>query len=133
MQIRRETDYAIRCVLYLSGSPDEVVMVNEIARAKRIPKSFLSKILQKLARAGIVRSIRGVKGGFRLAKGPESISILDVIEAIEGPVVMNHCAIDKRLCSLSNSCSAHPVWVNVRRKVEDILKSHNFAMLLKMG
>jgi Rrf2 family protein len=132
MQITRETDYAIRCVLYLSESPEEVVMVNEIARARRIPKSFLSKILQKLTKAGIVRSYRGVKGGFRLAKKPKRISLLDVIEAIEGPVAMNRCAINNRLCSLSNSCSAHPVWVDVRKKVEEMLKKHNFDGLINM-
>jgi len=130
MQIRRDTDYAIRCVLYLSELYDEVVMVKEIAKAKKIPREFLSKILQKLAKAGIVESFRGIKGGFRLAKRPEDINLLEVIEAIEGPVVMNQCAINRRVCSLSNSCSVHPVWVDVRKRVEGMLRSHNFAMLL---
>jgi Rrf2 family protein len=133
MQIRRETDYAIRCVLHLSQSPDQVIMVNEIARSRRIPRSFLSKILQKLAKAGIVESLRGVKGGFRLTRRPEDISLLDVIEAIEGPVAMNHCAINRRLCSLSKSCSVHPVWIVVREKVEGILREHNFARLAYMS
>jgi len=132
MQITRETDYAIRCVLHLSESPDRVFMVKEIANSKKIPREFLAKILQKLTKAGIVESIRGVKGGFRLTRKPEDINLLEVIEVIEGPVAMNRCAINRRLCSLSDSCSVHPVWVDVRRKVEDILKSHNFAMLSKM-
>lgn len=127
MQITRETDYAIRCVYYLAGKKGGVTMVDEIARKMDTPKSFLAKILQKLARAGIVESFRGVKGGFRLAMSPKQISLLDVIEAIQGPVVMNICALDKKMCRLSDSCSIHPVWVDIRRRVEKLLRKKNFA------
>jgi Rrf2 family protein len=127
MQITRETDYAIRCVYCLAKRPDEVIMVDEIAKEMLIPKSFLSKILQKLAKAKIVKSYRGVKGGFQLSKKSESVSIYDVILATEGPAAMNICAIDKRRCSLSNKCRIHPVWVNLRNDVEKILKSKKFS------
>jgi Rrf2 family protein len=106
-------------------------MVDEIARAKTIPKSFLSKILQKLAKANIVKSYRGVNGGFQLAKKPVNVSLLDVIEATEGSVSMNICAVDKKLCKQSNSCPVHPVWVETRNLVEDRLRRYNFAKLLK--
>jgi Rrf2 family protein len=131
MEITRETDYAVRCVLYLSESPEEVKMVDEISKAKVIPKSFLAKILQKLAKADIVRSYRGVKGGFQLAKNPDHISLLDVIEAIDGPVAMNVCALDKKACSLSNSCVVHPVWIDLRKTVETYLKGYSFARLIR--
>jgi Rrf2 family protein len=130
MQITRETDYAIRCVLYLAGKRGSVTMVDEIARNMSIPKSFLAKILQKLGRAGIARSYRGVKGGFELALEPGDISLLDVIEAVQGPVAMNVCALDRSTCDFSDSCSVHPVWVDVRREVEKILREKNFADLL---
>jgi len=131
MQITRQADYAIRCVLYLSQYRGEVKVVDEIARAKSIPRVFLSKILQKLTKAGIVRSYRGVKGGFELARRPRDISLLDVIEAIDGPVALNICAIDKKMCSLSNTCSVHPVWVKLRRELERRLREYNFERLLK--
>jgi len=131
MQITRQADYAIRCVLYLSQCRGEVKVVDEIARAKSIPRVFLSKILQKLTKAGIVRSYRGVKGGFELARRPRDISLLDVIEAIDGPVALNICAIDKKMCSLSNTCSVHPVWVKLRRELERRLREYNFERLLK--
>lgn len=133
MQITRETDYALRCVLHLSESPHEITMVDEIARARAIPKSFLAKILQKLTKAKIVKSFRGVKGGFQLAKRPKEINLLDVIEAIEGTVAMNRCAIDKRMCSFSNTCSVHPVWVEMRSIVEDRLRNYSFAKLVGRG
>lgn len=131
MQITRQADYAIRCVLYLSKFEDEIIMVNAIARAKKIPRSFLAKILQKLAKARIVKSFRGINGGYQLAKSPKEINLLDVIEAIDGPVAMNRCAIDKRMCSLSNECSVHPVWIEIRKEVEKRLKKENFARLIK--
>jgi len=118
-------------VLYLSQYRGEVKVVDEIARAKSIPRVFLSKILQKLTKAGIVRSYRGVKGGFELARRPRDISLLDVIEAIDGPVALNICAIDKKMCSLSNTCSVHPVWVKLRRELERRLREYNFERLLK--
>ena len=130
MQITRETDYAIRCVYYLAGKPDEVTMVDEISKEMCIPKSFLAKILQKLSRAKIVRSYRGVKGGFRLAKRPENISIDDVIKATEGPVAMNICAIDKKQCGFSDRCKIHPVWVSLRKDVEGILKNKKFSQFI---
>lgn len=131
MQITRQTDYAIRCVLYLAEHPDEVKVVDEIAKAKSIPKVFLAKILQRLSKAGIVRSYRGVKGGFELAKRPKYITILDIIEAIEGPVAMNICAIDRRLCDMSNLCSVHPVWVKLRQDTENRLRRYSIDKLIK--
>jgi Rrf2 family protein len=129
MEITRETDYGVRCILYLSGKPDDVVMVDEVAKEMQIPKSFLAKILQKLARAGVVKSFRGVKGGFQLARKPAEISLLDVVEAIEGPVAMNRCALDSTLCAFSGTCSVHPVWVDLRKKVEEYMGKTDFEKL----
>ena len=129
MQITRETDYAVRCILYLSKSPDRVTMAGEIARENKIPKSFLAKIIQKLTRAEIISSFRGAKGGVRLARKPGSISLLDVIETIEGDVGMNLCAVDKRACGQSRGCSVHPVWVEIRSKTEKLLKEYKFDRL----
>jgi Rrf2 family protein len=127
MEITRETDYAIRCILYLSGRPGEINMIDVIAREMQIPKSFLAKILQKLARASLVKSFRGVKGGFQLARLPEEISLLDVMEAIEGEVSMNVCALDQTLCGRSKTCPVHPIWVEIRKDFRKILKKYNFA------
>lgn len=130
MQITREADYAVRCVWYLAGKRDEVTMVDEISKEMAIPKSFLAKIVQKLSKADIVKSYRGVKGGCQLARKPAKISLLDVIEAIEGPVAMNICAIDKKLCGLSDKCKVHPVWVSLRREVEGTLRNKKFSQLV---
>ncbi len=128
--ITRKTDYAIRCVLYLAESQSDIVMMSDIAEEREIPRSFLAKILQQLAKAGIVKSTRGIKGGFSLAKKPADVSMLDVVEAMEGPVAMNICAVEKGRCSLKSICSAHPVWVDIRKDVENRLRKWDFKRLV---
>jgi len=131
MYVTRKADYAIRCVLYLSRHPERLASVEEISGATYVPKSFLAKILQQLMKAGIVNSARGVKGGFQLAKRPKDINLLEVIESIQGVSAANICAIDKKLCRLSGTCSVHPVWVEIREMAGKRLREENFATLLK--
>lgn len=127
MQISRGTDYAIRCVLFLAGRPGRISMVEEIASGMNIPRSFLAKILQKLTRAGIVESFRGIRGGFRLGKQSEQISLFDIIDAMQDSLALSMCAVDKKACSLSCSCAVHPVWIELRKTIEERLRSVNFG------
>jgi len=131
MYVTREADYAVRCILLLSKKPTLVISAKEISRTMAIPGSFLAKILQRLARKGIVKSTQGVAGGFELARKPEKIHLLEVIEAIQGPSAMNVCAVDKTECSLSGTCSVHPIWVKLREEVEKRLKRETFAKLVR--
>ena len=131
MYITRQADYAVRCVLFLSKEPERIISANEISKSMAIPRSFLAKILQRLSRKGIVESTQGVSGGFQLAKKPARISLLEVIEAVQGPSAMNVCAIDKRICRLSRTCAVHPIWVDLRKDVEKRLKNENFAELAR--
>lgn len=133
MQIKRETDYAIRCVHYLAGKEQDVVMADEIATEMDIPKSFAAKILQKLVRAGIVSSFQGVKGGFRLAKLPETISFFDIMQVTEGPLALNICTEDRKACDLSRTCRVHPFWVRVRQEVEEVFRRVTFARIRSSG
>jgi len=133
MLVTRETDYAVRCVLYLAQGEDVVASVSEIAGRMRIPKSFLAKILQRLMREGIVESIRGVNGGFRLLKDPAHITLLEVLTAIQGVAPVNSCAIDKRRCSMSSHCVVHPVWLDIRREIERRLATQTITSLIKNG
>ena len=132
MQITREGDYGIRSVLYLARQPfKKVSFVNEISEEYKIPRSFLAKILQKLVKAKIVRSYRGVKGGFSLARQAREISVLDVLEAIEGKLALNLCLVDKKKCNFSKHCPTFFLWNNVQAKVVDTLKKSNFEDLAR--
>ncbi len=130
MLVTRETDYAVRCVLYLAREKDLVANVTEIAQAMHIPKTFLAKILQRLIRGKIVGSLRGMHGGFTLVKKPIDISLLDIMEAIQGPAGINVCAVDSKKCQRSSSCAVHPVWVDIRKEVERRLKKETIDKLL---
>lgn len=130
MNITRETDYAIRCIYSLSTHPSEILMIEEIAEEMLVPRSFLAKIVQKLQKAGLVASFRGVKGGFSLSRSPGKINLYDVILAIQGPVVFNTCADNAKACDLRSSCGVHPVWAELRRVVEKRLRTWSFQKLI---
>jgi len=131
MYVTRKADYAIRCVLHLTRERGRLASIDEIAGEMYVPKTFLAKILQRLVKAGIVSSTRGVKGGFQLAKAPKDINLFEVIETIQGPSASNICAIDRKACRLSNSCAVHPVWVKIRKKIEQELREQDFEKLAK--
>lgn len=130
MLVTRETDYAVRTVLYLAGGKDRTANATEIARAMHIPKSFLAKILQRLTRSRILTSSRGAQGGFRLAKDPSEISLLSIMEAIQGPACINTCAVDEKHCKRTTTCTVHPIWVKIRNDVEKELQNQTISGLL---
>ncbi|MBI2438286.1 MAG: Rrf2 family transcriptional regulator [Lentisphaerae bacterium] len=129
MYVTRQADYAVRCVLYLAKAPRKIECVSAIAGEMHIPRGFLAKILQRLARAGLVKSVRGIKGGFQLARRPRDINLLEVIEAVQGPSAMNECAVNPRICRLSATCAVHPIWVELRKSAAKRLKRESFAKL----
>jgi Rrf2 family protein len=133
MMVTRETDYAVRCVTYLARERERVASVGEIAERMSIPKSFLAKIMQRLVREGLIESIRGVNGGFRLLKSPDHMTLLEVLTAIQGVAPVNTCAIDKRRCRMSGRCAVHPVWIEIRTEVEKRLATRTIASLARLG
>ncbi|MGE5750872.1 MAG: RrF2 family transcriptional regulator [Nitrospirota bacterium] len=130
MLVTRETDYAVRTVLYLAKNRNRMASVTEVAHAMHIPKSFLAKLLQRLVRSHILTSSRGVNGGFQLVQKPSEITLLSIIEAVQGPAGINVCAIDSKLCKLSSTCAVHPVWVEIRKEVEKRLKRETIGKLI---
>lgn len=128
MRITRKADYSVRTVLFLSKE-NKRASVKEISKEMRIPENLLAKILQVLAKNKIVISRRGINGGFELNRRPERITLLEIIELIDGTLAINHCAVNKRACSLINHCSVHPVWVSLREEIRGRLKKINFKEL----
>jgi Rrf2 family protein len=123
MQITRAADYAVRVVTYLaSRPPDLTVRRSEIARATNVAESFLAKVLQQLVQAGMVTSQRGAGGGFRLAVDGGTLSLLDVVEAMEGPLRLNSCLERGPSCKRKAWCPAHEVWVEAQAALERVLR-----------
>jgi len=132
MHVTREGDYGVRSVLYLSRLPFKTVgFINDIALEYKIPKSFLAKILQKLVKAKIVRSYRGVRGGFSLTKHARDITVLEVLEAIEGKLAINMCVVDKKHYGFSKQCPASKLWCRVQTRLTEMLQRTSFEDLHK--
>jgi len=132
MRLTRAGEYAVRCVFYLSAqAAGEVVRRQEIAHNMDIPNQFLGKIVQQLARSGIVEIVQGSKGGYRLLIPPERLSLLDVVEAVTGEIFLNDCVLRPDSCLRSNGCSVHRVWEKARNQLRDTLRKAKFDKLLK--
>ena len=132
MRLTRAGEYAVRCVLYLSAQKEEEMATRkEIALAMDIPEQFLSKIAQQLSRAGILQIVQGSKGGFRLVVSPEKLSLLDVVEAVTGEILLNDCLLRPDSCARSCVCSVNRVWEKARDQLRNTLRGATFAGLLK--
>ena len=127
----RQVDYAIRCLVVLSRTRDRVATKGEIAKAALAPDLFVAKILQRLVRAGLVRSVRGVHGGFVLERDPARLSLLDVINLTQSSFAPRPCVLNPRACAFRESCPVHPIWVKIHRATENELRKVSFASLAR--
>lgn len=132
MQITRQADYAVRAVLYLASLGDNGrAPTGQIARKQHVPPSFLAKIVSQLSVAGVLHTSRGARGGVSLAKEPHDISLLEVIEIIDGPIALNECVIDPSVCTYSDDCPVHDVWCETQATLVKQLSATNFGSLLE--
>jgi Rrf2 family iron-sulfur cluster assembly transcriptional regulator len=121
--IRRNTDYALRALVHLASAPEQIVTAGEIAKSQDVPVEFLQKIMQRFVRSGIVKSQRGAQGGFMLAKKPTEVTVQDVVEMMQGPVVMNRCLLGKDGCPRAPKCPLKNSWIDVEKKLANYMAS----------
>ena len=115
LALTRRADYAIRACLYLATvEHGEPVPSRVIADAMAIPVRFLPQILGDLTRASVVGSVSGQRGGYRLAQPAASLSLLDCIEAVEGPTISTQCVLETRACRGDSPCAVHPAWIEAQ-------------------
>jgi Rrf2 family protein len=133
MQITRQADYAVRAMVYLAQlGPGHRAATSQIAKDKQIPPSFLAKIVSQLSVAGLLQTSRGARGGVSLAKSPEEITLLDVVEAIDGPILLNECVGDSSTCVFGSDCLMKPVWCDAQQELVERLKQVNFAQFTEI-
>jgi Rrf2 family iron-sulfur cluster assembly transcriptional regulator len=122
MELTRKGEYAIRGIIYLAKQPPgKVALVSEIAEATAVPPTFLAKIFQSFAKLGLVNSFRGTGGGFVLGRPAGQITLRQVVEAVEGPILPNRCLLAEVGCDQLEQCNVHPVWRRVQGEVALIL------------
>ena len=132
MQLTRAADYAVRVMIHLAGLPPaKRASRSDLAGAAECPEQFLSKVLQGLTRAGLVISHRGNTGGFELAIQHRNASVLEVVEAIEGPIHLNVCLTSEQSCARQGWCPAHTVWAEAQIAMVGVLQRASIGELAR--
>ena len=124
MQVSQSAGYAIHGLLFLhlygAGKP---IQLSTIAKGLKVSESYLSKIFQTLAKSSLVESFRGAKGGFILLKQAEDISLREVIEMIDGPIIQAKCCLGRPNCNERDKCNVYRMLYDLQRTVYDSLEN----------
>lgn len=132
MKLSRATTYALYGLAHLAGEPpDRFVPLSEIRRRYGVPEKHLAKIFQTLVRAGILRSARGVKGGFALARPARSISPLEIVEILDGPVLEAGCMLARSPCRHAARCAVNTVWIRAQREMLAVMRRATLVDLVE--
>ena len=132
MQITRASEYAMLGLLALSRRPaGSVEMVDVLAHEEGVPTSFLGKIFQSLSKAGIVKSARGSGGGFSLVRTPDKITVLEVIEAVEGPIALQRCLETDSDCTHREGCALCGLFSEAQDRVKEVFGRTSVAELTR--
>ena len=134
-RLSKGTDYGIRILAHLArrardegdAAPHNA---REVAEDLALPTPMVSKVMKSLARAGVLESLRGSKGGFRLGAAPEELSVADMIAALEGPVALTECTLGPSLCAHEASCSVQEPWNVINRTVQNTLATITLSDLI---
>jgi len=131
MQITKQADYALRAMMFLAKlSPNERAATRQVAQEQAIPPSFLAKIISQLSIAGLIHTSRGAHGGVSLAVSPEKITVLDVVEAIDGPLALNDCTLNPASCLMIEGCPLHSIWCEAQGELVSKLRNTTFASII---
>lgn len=132
MQLSREADYAVRAVVDVAGFPSGTkVSTKEISKRQLIPMQMLIKIIAQLAKNRLLRTQRGIGGGIFIGKAPEEITLLEVTESIQGPIILNRCVRYPQECPLSSVCAVHDVWFEAQKQLVELLQSVTIADIVR--
>lgn len=121
------TDYGIRALIYLANHQGSHAKAAQIAETMDIPTGFLHQVLQELQRARLVSSRSGPSGGYLLARPPEDITVLEIVETLEGPIQTSECALRGGPCHWDEVCAMHWVWSSARTALSDSLRAATLA------
>ena len=128
----RAAEYAIRALTRLSREGgDAPTPVHRIAEAEGLPAPFLAKIVQDLARAGIIHSLRGRKGGIRLLRPPSQITLAEIVDAVDGLDTYEQCAVGMAVCRDDTPCPIHDRWKPLRQRIVSYLHGQTLARMAR--
>lgn len=130
LRVTKLTDYASLVLTLLAADPTRVHSAAELAAHAHLEPPTVSKLLKALAQAGLVTAFRGASGGYRLARPASEISLIAIVEAIEGPLGMTECSLHDGDCGIQDHCGVRANWRRVNDVVADALRSVSLAQML---
>jgi FeS assembly SUF system regulator len=129
LRVTKLTDYATLLLAALADDPDGVCSAADLAERTGLELPTVSKVLKPLAQAGVVASFRGSAGGYRLARPAERISLIEIVEAIEGPLGVTECSGEHSQCGLESRCGVRGNWRRINDVVADALRGISLAQM----
>jgi len=130
LRVTKLTDYATVVLTVLAARPGQVLSATELAEAAGLEATTVAKLLKPLAQAGLVIGLRGVNGGYRLAREAEAITLIEVVQAMEGPLAITECSQDHNTCGIAHQCGVRSQWRLINDVLADALRSVNLAQML---
>ena len=130
LRVTKLTDYATVVLTALAARPDAVLSAAELAERAGLEMPTVAKLLKPLAQAGLVEGFRGTNGGYRLARAASQISLVEIVEAMEGPLGMTECSVHAGACGIEHSCGVRANWRRINDVVSDALRSVTLAQML---
>jgi len=132
LSLSQTTGYAIMALSCLDPEREQLVQEKDISGATGIPKPYLTKLLHRLGNAGMIDTKRGNKGGIKLVKPPEEISIMDIFTSVEGEEWQNKCLLGLSNCGLKTPCPIHTFWLNERGRILEKFESITLDQIMKV-
>jgi Rrf2 family protein len=133
LELTKRTDYAVRAMVALARHPDETLSSTDMAAQTQIPVRFVTQVMAHLVRAGLVRGVIGRSGGYRLSAAPDSVSVLAIVEAVEGDTRRQRCALRGGPCQRTAPCEIHAVLAGARAAFTDRLAATTLADVAAAG
>jgi FeS assembly SUF system regulator len=130
LRVTKLTDYATVVLTVLASEPGAVASAAGLAERAGLEAPTVAKLLKPLAQAGLVEAFRGTNGGYRLARAAEDISLVEIVEAMEGPLGMTECSIHAGSCGIEQSCGVRANWRRINDVVADALRGVSLAQML---
>lgn len=130
LRVTKLTDYASVVLTVLASEPDAVLSATGLAERAGLETPTVAKVLKPLAQAGLVEAFRGTNGGYRLARAPADISLIEIVEALEGPLGMTECSVHAGACGIEQSCGARANWRRINDVVADALRGVTLAEMV---
>ena len=129
LRVTKLTDYATLVLSVLAQKPEAIHSATELAELAHLELPTVAKLLKPLTQANLVKSFRGVSGGYRLARDPRQISLIDVVEAMEGPLGMTECSLHSGNCGIEDSCRTRGNWQRINDVVVDALRNFKLSQM----